>query len=399
MSLRQNYRHTLYASYLGYITQAIVNNLAPLLFLTFQREFNISLGQIASLVSVNFGVQLFVDFIAAKFIDKIGYRISIVTAHIFAFIGLICLGWLPSVLPVPYIGMLLAVAIYAIGGGIIEVLISPIVEACPTDKKSASMSLLHSFYCWGHVAVVILSTIFFQTIGIEHWKVLTCLWALVPLFNACYFTQVPILKLVDEDEGLPVKKLFSSKLFWIMAVLMVSAGASEQAMSQWASAFAESGLKISKTLGDLAGPCLFAVLMGSSRMFYAICSAKIKLQKFIIGSSILCIVSYLLAVFAPTPILSLLGCALCGLSVGILWPGTFSIAAKYLKNGGTAMFAFFALAGDLGCSTGPWLVGAVSELFDNQLKAGLLAAIVFPVLMILGTLMLMRGTAGHKKGE
>lgn len=397
MSIRQNYRHTLYASYLGYITQAIVNNLAPLLFLTFQKEFELSLGQIASLVSVNFGVQLIVDFLAAKFIDKIGYRISIVGAHIFAFVGLICLGWLPSLFSVPYWGLLLAVIIYAVGGGIIEVLISPIVEACPTEEKSASMSLLHSFYCWGHVAVVILSTVFFKTAGIENWKLLTALWSLVPLLNAFYFTKVPILKLVEEDQGIPVKKLFSSNLFWVMVLLMICAGASEQAMSQWASAFAESGLNISKTLGDLAGPCLFAVLMGSSRMFYAAYSTKIKLQNFIIGSSILCIFSYLLAVFAPFPILSLAGCALCGLSVGILWPGTFSIAAKYLKNGGTAMFAFFALAGDLGCSSGPWLVGTVSEFFDNQLKTGLLAAIGFPILMILGTLLLKRCTSAHRK--
>lgn len=384
MKIKNNYRHTLYASYLGYITQAIINNLAPLLFLTFQRTFHISLSQIASLVTVNFGVQLVVDLLAARFVDRIGYRICIVTAHIFSGIGLICLGTLPQLLPSPYIGLLLAVSIYAIGGGLIEVLISPIVESCPTDEKSASMSLLHSFYCWGHVGVVILSTIFFQLAGIDNWKLLTFFWALIPLFNSIYFTQVPIRPLVEDDDGFSIRKLCSMKLFWVLMLLMVCSGAAEQSMSQWASAFAESGLRVSKTIGDLAGPCLFAVLMGCSRLFYAKYSEKVDLQKFIFYSGFLCIASYLLAVFAPHPFLSLLGCALCGLSVGILWPGTFSIAAKRCPKGGTALFALLALAGDLGCSSGPALVGSVSQAMGGSLQSGLLFAIIFPGLLVAG---------------
>lgn len=390
MSIRNNYKHTLTASYFGYITQAIVNNFAPLLFVTFQRSFGISLEKIAGLVTVNFCLQLFIDFFSAKFIDRIGYRVSIVAAHLFAGAGLIMLGTLPSALPDPYIGLLISIAVYAVGGGLIEVLISPIVEACPTDKKSAAMSLLHSFYCWGHVAVILLTTLFFVTAGIENWRLLACLWAVIPFANAVYFCLVPINSLAAEGESAPMKQLFTSKLFWILAVLMVCSGASEQAMSQWSSAFAETGLKVSKTVGDLLGPCMFAVLMGLSRVLYAAFSERIKLTSFIRASCIMCVAGYLTAAFAPHPVLALAGCGICGFSVGILWPGVFSLAAKYSRNGATAMFALLALAGDLGCASGPALVGAVSGAFGDDLKAGFLAAIAFPVLLVAGIIILER---------
>lgn len=382
--IRENYRHTIYASYIGYIAQAIVNNLAPLLFLTFQTEYRISIEKISLLITVNFGIQLLVDILAARYVDRIGYRAAIMAAHFFCAAGLIGLGLFPEVFPDAYAGLALAVGMYAVGGGLIEVLISPIVEACPTEDKSGNMSLLHSFYCWGQVGVVALSTLFFQIVGIENWRVLTCLWALVPIFNFLYFSRVPINRLVEEGQAMPVKKMAGMKVFWIFAVMMICAGASEQAMSQWASAFAELGLGVNKTVGDLLGPCMFAVLMGCSRVFYGKFSSRINLVGFISGSAVLCVCSYLLAVFAPMPLLSLAGCALTGLSVGIMWPGTFSLAAERCPQGGTAMFAFFALAGDLGCSSGPGLVGLASGLFHGQLKMGLLSAIAFPVLLLAG---------------
>ena len=383
MSLRQNFRHTLTASFIGYIVQAIINNFAPLLFLTFQTTYAISLDKIALLVTFNFGVQLVVDVLAAKFVDKIGYRISIVAAHLFSAAGLIGLTVLPEWFADPYIGLLAAIILYAIGGGLIEVLISPIVEACPTERKEAAMSLLHSFYCWGHVAVVLLSTAFFTFAGIANWKILALIWAIIPLVNAVYFSQVPLRTLTDGAEGLPFRKLAGMRIFWIMLLMMLCAGASEQAVSQWASVFAEAGLGVSKTIGDLAGPCAFAVLMGLARVFYAKFSEKVSLAPFMLLSSILCIVSYLLAALSPWPIFGLVGCALCGLSVGIMWPGTFSISAKEIRAGGTAMFALLALAGDLRCSAGPTLVGFVSGAFEDNLKVGILAAIVFPVLLII----------------
>lgn len=391
--MKKNYRQTIYASYVGYIVQAIVNNLAPLLFLTFQRQYDISIEKIGLLITLNFGVQLIVDLLSARYVDRIGYRPSIMAAHAFAALGLIGMGVLPGLLPSPYLGLVIAIVLYAIGGGLIEVLISPIVEACPTEDKSGNMSLLHSFYCWGQVSVILLSTIYFKVVGIGHWKWLTILWAVVPVVNFFWFAKVPINKLVEEDHALPIRKLFSMKLFWVFVVMMVCAGASEQAMSQWASAFAEMGLEVDKTVGDLLGPCMFAVLMGTSRVFYGKFSEKINLVSFIAGSGVLCIFSYFLAVFSPVPVLSLAGCALTGLAVGIMWPGTFSLAAEKCPQGGTAMFAMFALAGDLGCSSGPGLVGTVSGIFENQLKAGLLAAVVFPILLIVGILFLKKMTS------
>lgn len=387
-TIRQNYKYTIYASYVGYIVQAIVNNFAPLLFLTFQKQYEISITKIGLLITINFAVQLLVDFAAAHFVDRIGYRVSIVAAHGFAAAGLIGLAFLPELFEDPYVGLVLAICLYAIGGGLIEVLISPIVEACPTDDKSGNMSLLHSFYCWGHVGVVLLSTLFFQVFHIEHWRILAILWALVPLVNLFCFLLVPIRTLVEEETALPLSGLFRKKVFWLLVLMMFCSGASEQAMSQWASAFAELGLNVDKTMGDLLGPCMFAVLMGSSRAFYGKFSEKIHLKSFIKGSTILCVCSYLIAVFAPNAVLSLVGCALTGLSVGILWPGTFSMATEECPQGGTAMFAVLALAGDLGCSSGPGLVGMISNLADNQLKAGLLAAIIFPVCLFCAVLLL-----------
>ena len=397
--MERKYKRTLYASYLGYVTQAIVNNLAPLLFVTFQREYEISVAQIGFLVTFNFAVQMLVDILAARYVEKIGYKKAIIAAHLLSALGLVGLGILPDMVGNPYLGLLAAITVYAIGGGLIEVLVSPIVQALPMDEKSTAMSLLHSFYCWGHVMVVLCSTAFFLLAGIEHWRVLTALWAVVPFANVFLYAGAPIRVLVEEGEALPMRRLFTMKLFWLFFLLMICSGAAEQGMSQWASYFAESGLSVSKTMGDLMGPCMFAVLMGASRTFYGIKGEKIPLKSFISLSSILCVSSYLLAVFAPHPLISLAGCALCGLSVGIMWPGVFSLAAEYCPQGGTAMFALFALAGDIGCSGGPSVVGSVSGAFGGSLKAGLLAAIVFPVILLAGVNLLHKHRSPEAASE
>lgn len=383
--MKNQYQKTIYACFVGYIVQAIVNNFIPLLFLTFHSHYGISLSRITMLVTFNFGLQLVTDLVAAGFIDRVGYRVSIVTAHIAASLGLLSLTFLPELFSDPFYGLLIAVTIYAIGGGLLEVLVSPIVEACPTDHKEKTMSLLHSFYCWGHVGVVLLSTVFFTVFGIQNWKILAALWALVPLANTFSFLKVPIASLIGEgEEGLSLGSLLRNKTFWLMMLLMVCAGASEQAVSQWASTFAELGLGVTKTVGDLAGPMLFALLMGSSRAIYGKYGDRINLKRFMLASSLLCIASYLVISLSPWPALSLIGCAICGLSVGIMWPGTFSTASAALRNGGTAMFAFFALAGDLGCSGGPTLVGMVAGMFGDNLKTGILSAIVFPLILLIG---------------
>lgn len=341
--MQQKYQKTIYACFVGYIVQAIVNNFVPLLFLTFEKSYHIPLSQITMLITINFGIQLLVDLLSAGFVDRIGYRVSVVLAHVFAAVGLVGLVLLPEIMPNAFAGLLIAVFIYALGGGLIEVLISPIVESCPTDNKEKAMSLLHSFYCWGHVGVVLLSTVFFGIFGIANWKILACIWALIPVINAFVFAKAPIAPLIEEGEsGMTMLDLCKSKVFWVMMLMMLCAGASEQAVSQWASTFAEKGLGVTKTIGDLAGPMTFAILMGSSRAFYGKFGHKIDLDRFMLGSSVLCIFSYLLIVASPIPFLSLVGCGICGLSVGIMWPGTFSKASVALKNGGTAMFALLA---------------------------------------------------------
>lgn len=381
--MEKGYQKTVYACFIGYIVQAVVNNFVPLLFLTFQSTYGIPLQKITLLVTFNFGLQLLVDLLSVSFVDRIGYRASMVLAHILAAVGLLLLTVLPEMTPDPFVGLLLAVMVYAVGGGLLEVLVSPVVESCPTDNKEKTMSLLHSFYCWGHVGVVFLSTVFFRAFGMESWKVLAVLWAVIPLFNTVLFIRVPIAPLMAEGEkGMSLKELFGCRIFWLLVLMMVCSGASEQAVSQWASALAERDLGIPKAIGDLAGPMTFAVFMGASRAFYGKYGDRIDLGKFMKISTCLCLASYLLIARVPVPALGLVGCGLCGLSVGIMWPGTFSMAAASLRRGGTALFAMLALAGDLGCSGGPTLVGLVSGTFGDDLRLGILAAIVFPVLLL-----------------
>lgn len=392
-----NYDHTIYACYIGYIVQAIGNNFAPLLFLTFQSTFGISLEKIAYLITINFGIQLLVDLASAEFVDKIGYRAAALAAHITAAVGMAGLGIFPFLFSDAYVGILIAICFYAVGGGLLEVVVSPIVEACPTKRKEAAMSLLHSFYCWGYMGVVLISTLFFTVAGIEYWRILAFLWAAVPLMNVFFFAKVPIASLVEEGEGMKIGNLIKNRMFWLFFIMMICGGASEQAMSQWASAFAESGLHISKTMGDLAGPCLFALFMGSARAFYGKYSEKISLRQFMKISCVICIAGYLLASLSPNPVIALAGCAVCGLSVGIMWPGTFSLASKSLPAGGTAMFAFLALAGDVGCAGGPTLVGVISDAFGENLKMGLIFAIGFPVVLFIGLGLLKLWTGKEKK--
>ena len=385
MSIRTSFRHTILCSYLSYIVQAVVNNFAPLLFLTFQSEFQLSLEKVSLLVTINFGIQLLIDLFSAGFVDKIGYRPCLIVAQSLVAVGLVGLAVFPTLLPNAYCGLLLAIAFYAIGGGLVEVLVSPIVEACPSDCKEGAMSLLHSFYCWGHLFVVLASTAFFTIFGIQNWRVLACIWAVLPALNAVYTSLVPILTLAEENggESMGLIALCKNGLFWLLMLLMLCSGAAEQAMSQWASAFAEAGLGVSKTVGDLLGPCLFAVTMGTARVLYAKLANRLPIGPAITGCGVLCIISYLLAGLSSNAVLGLIGCGLCGFSVGILWPGSFSTGTKALPRGGTPLFAMMALAGDVGCSGGPTLVGLVSSAAKDNLHVGFLAALIFPVLLIL----------------
>ena len=388
------YQKTVYACFVGYIVQAIVNNFVPLLFLTFHRSYGIPLSRITLLVTFNFGLQLLVDLVSVTFVDRIGYRATMILAHLTAALGLVMLAVLPCVLSDPYTGIVIAVFFYAVGGGLLEVVVSPVMESCPTPNKEAAMSLLHSFYCWGHVGVVLLSTLFFALFGISRWQILAVLWALIPAVNMLVFTRVPIADLIPEGEtAIPLWNLLRNRLFWLFVLLMICAGACEQAVSQWASTFAEQALGVSKTLGDLTGPMLFAILMGTARLIYGKFGEKLPLQKCIIASTLLCLASYLIISLSPLPALGLIGCGICGFSVGILWPGTFSMASAAMPAGGTAMFALLALGGDVGCSGGPTFVGLISSAAGDNLKTGILCAIIFPILMLGGTICLTRRRA------
>ncbi len=390
MASKPNYQKTLLACYLGFVTQAITANFAPLLFLTFRSEYSIPLDKIALIPLIFFMTQILVDFAATKFADKIGYRACVITSQAVSAAGLALMAVLPDALGDPFIGILICVVLYAMGAGLIEVLISPIVEACPFENKDGMMSLLHSFYCWGWVGVILISTLFFTVFGIENWKILSVIWAVIPFYNTFNFINCPIERLVEDGEGMRMGQLFRMPLFWLMALLMVCSGASEISMSQWASAFTESALGVSKTVGDLAGPCLFAILMGIARVYYGKMSEKLDLTKTMLFCGGLCLFCYLLASLSPLPVFGLIGCALCGLSVGIMWPGTLSISAQKCPKGGTVMFALLALAGDLGGSIGPSMVGNIASFMGGNLKYGLFFGAIFPVLLIAGLILLKK---------
>lgn len=384
--MKFTYQHTLVFCFMAYIIQAIIANFLPLLFVFLQDTYGIPLGQITALITVTFFVQLIMDGLASMYVDKLGYRTCMVAAHLLAAVGMLLLTVLPDIMA-PFPALLISVTLYSMGGGLIEVLTSPITESCPTKSKEKAMSMLHSFYAWGQMGVVLLSTLFFRLFGIQNWRILAWAWAAFSLLNAAFFAKTPIASLIQEgQQGMGVKKMLTNRLFWVFFVMMISAGASELAVAQWASAFAERGLGVSKTVGDLAGPMAFAALMGVARLFYGKFGHRINLHKFMLGCAVLNGISYLLIVLVPNPVVNLLGCALCGLSVAIMWPGTISTASAALPAGGTAMFAILALAGDIGCTTGPALVGLVSDLAEDNLKLGMAAAIVFPVLLILGLL-------------
>lgn len=380
-------KHTKLAGYMGYLTQALIINFPPLLFLTFINTYNLSISSISVLITVSFMVQLAVDAFAAKFSSKLNIRATVVTALILATVGITGYSYLPEIIPSPFVGLLICTVVSSIGAGFVEVLISPIIEACPTDGKSAAMSILHSFYAWGHAGIIILSTIFFGVFGLENWRILACLWTIIPLVGAVAFMLVPIYTLEGdkpvENTELKKRSPLRSGLFLVFFVIMMCAGAAEQAMAQWASTFAESGLGVSKSVGDILGPCSFALLMGVARVIYAKFSDRLDLQKAIYLSSLVCIAAYLVAALSPNAVISLIGCALCGLSIGIMWPGTYSLAAQKIPRIGIQIFALLALGGDLGCALGPAVAGWIAELFGNDLRISFAISAIFPLIMVI----------------
>lgn len=382
---KHTYKNTINACFIGYTVQSVVCNFAPLLYVSWGSEFNISITQLTSFITVTFFTQIIVDLLSVKFVDKIGYKKCLAAAHFSSGLGFVLLGILPYVMSNGYAAIMISVVIYSVGSGLLEVLVSPVVEACPTENKAGVMSLLHSFFCWGTVGVIALSTLFFTAFGRENWRHLAFLWAALAIANGVNFIRVPVIE-PQEEHSSKSKALFKNKFFYISILLMICAGAAEVSMSQWASSFAETGLRVSKTVGDLAGPMAFAVLMGLGRIIFGRLSSKIKIEHYLAASAMLCIASYLMAGLAASPVVSLAGCALCGLSVSAMWPGTISLSTVRIKGSVTAMFAFMALAGDLGCTVGPTLIGVMTDRFSCNIKKGLLPGVIFPAIIIISLL-------------
>ncbi len=386
--MNRNYRRTFVACCTGFVTQAIAANFVPLLYLTFHTQYKIPLGQIALISSVLFMTQLVVDILCVYLADRIGYRRCVIGSQLLSAAGLFGLAFLPELFPDPLIGLIASTVIYAVGSGLTEVLCSPIVEACPSEHKEAVMSLLHSFYCWGSVGVILLSTLFLSVFGTESWKLLACIWAVIPLLNIYNFAVCPIEPPVQNGKAMKVGNLLKMPLFWLAILLMICAGASELSMAQWASAFAEKSLGFSKAIGDLAGPCLFALTMGVSRAIYGKYGGRLDLMKFMTFSGCLCLLCYLVASLSGLPMLGLMSCVICGFSVGVMWPGSISICAEKIPTGGTAMFALLAMAGDLGGAIGPGLVGNIAQMAGDSIQAGLLVGSVFPLLLVVSVVIL-----------
>jgi Major Facilitator Superfamily. len=388
-SNKLTYRHTFITCYFGYITQAIAVNLLPLFFIIFQTDFGISFEKLGRLIFIFFVTQIIVDLIIVKYVDRIGYRIACVLAHCFSTVGIASLSILPLIMP-PYTGLVISVIIYAVGSGTIEVIISPIIDAIPSEAKASNMSLLHSFYCWGQLLTVVVTTVLLKIIGGGLWFILPALWALIPFYNIFRFIRTPLVPPMPEEKRMTAKDLLKNKMFIVSLVLMTCAGAAELAMAQWASLFAETSLNIPKMAGDILGPGMFALCMAIGRTIYGVWGHKFNLTKVMSGCSVLCIACYLLTALSPLPVFAIIGCSLCGFSVCLMWPGVLSLSSEKFPYGGTAMFGICAIFGDLGCSIGPWLTGVVADSVPETwgLKAGLLTSIIFPVVMIIGIMLL-----------
>ncbi len=404
---RFTYKTTKLACYIGYITQAIVINLMPVFFIIFQNEYNISFTRLGSLILLNFVVQIGLDVLAAKYIDKIGFRRAAIPAHIFSVLGLVGMGFLSQLMSDPYIGLIISVILFSLGGGLIEVVISPVIDLIPSSNSTGAMSLLHSFYCWGQLVVVLLSTLALNIFGYNSWKWISLFWAIIPAINIYLFMNVPLPETIKEKKE-PIKSLFREKIFLLVILLMLGAGAAEQTMAQWASLFAQKGLQVSKIVGDLLGPCAFALLMALGRVWYGFNGGKQNLRSSLLGCSVLCVICYLVCVFENNPIVSLVACAVTGVSVSIMWPGVLSYAANCFPKSGAAMFGVMAIFGDIGCSLGPWVAGRVSDVVKGMpevieyvtttgmnldgvaMKAGILTSVIYPIIMIIGLILLKK---------
>ena len=388
-----SFGHTYFSCYIGIFVQAVVCGFMPLLFVMFNREYHIPLYLITLFTTVNFLTQLVTDTVSILFVERIGYRRLGVLAHLLTFVGLFLLGIASPKSDNLYAVIMSAVVLFSVGGGLLEVMLSPVIEGCPSKNKAAAMSMLHSMFGFGSAATILITTGAIWLFGWQNWQNIALFWSVIPLLNAIYFMFIPINDMVGKDERTPIKKLLSDRRFWGFFLIMACGGASEIGISQWSSAFAEKSLGVSKAVGDILGPCAFALMLALSRFSYSKLADKIDLEKCIIACGVFGVLCYSVAALAPFEMVALIACGLCGFFMGVLWPGTLSLAAKAYPMGGATLFALMALGGDVGCTTGPTIVGFVSSIFGGELKAGLLTGALFPLILVVGLLILRRKKA------
>lgn len=398
--MKKEFRLTLMAARMGFFTQALVNNLAPVFFVLFRVLYGFSYLQVGILAALNFTLQLFADITSPNLISRFGYRKCAMTAQALCAVGLILMPGLCILTGGVYISFIIPVLIYSYGAGMIEVLASPIVEAIPDLPENTKMSMLHSFYSWGQMTCVALTTLALHFIGYERWFLIPVLWSAIPIFGIILFSRAR-LDMADmaEKESEKGGRLFC-RSFVLMLIIMTCAGASEIAMSEWSSLFAEEALGVSKVAGDLFGPCMFALFMGMGRMCHAKFGERLNLSRLIKACSLLCVICYVGAALLRPAAASLIFCALTGLSVSLMWPGALSLAAAR-NNGGARMYGLLAAFGDIGCIIGPVVTSSVSEFADGNeriraigaayglsadktaLRASLLAMALIPLVMLI----------------
>ena len=356
----QSYKSTIAACYIGSFVQAIIVNTTPILFIPLREQFGLTFQQMGLLVLINFISQVGCDILFSNAIDKYGFRRFVVAAHGLAVVGLVLFAASPLLFDRPFAGFVTATIIFSGSGGLLELLLSPIVNAIPTDEKAGAMSVLHSFYSWGQAAVILLTTVLLFVFGRAWWQWIILIWTLVPLFNFFFLMRVPFAPNVPEEQRQGMDKILLKPFFIAALATILCGAAAELCISQWASAYLEEAMRLPKVVGDVGGVCLFAVMMGVGRLFYGMYGKKINVSLMMLIGTVGAAACYITVALSGTAVLSLLACGLCGLCVSLLWPGTLVVASEHYPLAGAWMFAILA-AGDIGASAGPWLMGVVAE--------------------------------------
>lgn len=407
-----DYRLTIRCCYLGMFVQAIVINLAPILFIPFKEQLGLTFEQLGRLILINFVTQVAFDLIAGATVTRLGVRRMVVAAHILVTLGLWLFAWLPGRLTSPYAGLVIGTIVFSMGGGVLELLLSPIINAVPSERKAADMSLLHSFYAWGQMTVILLTALAVFVLPAGPWRWVAPFWSIVPALGAWGFSRAPIPPFVEEEKRHRLRELLRVPAFLAAMLGLALAGASEIAISQWISAFAEKALRFPKLLGDLGGVCLFAAALGVGRTWYGLYGHKVCIRTRMIGGALLATVMYVLASLSPWPWVSLLACVMSGLAVSLFWPGLLSLTAVRFPLAGASMFAVLCAAGDMGCALAPWAVGLCADRVTALglgggmgwtpeafgLRMGLLAGALFPFGLLLVLIGLRQKGAGAQDG-